>query len=798
MAQSDTVKNEKIIVATFFVLFVAAFVAAHAAVGLVQDDTTTLKDNKYVCRRMTLFDGKLLPELKAALESKFRPFSLVIRTVGTAYFTTPGAPPILWFLFAGLVNALALYVYCLTANRFLRSRLYALLATALLCLSPPYVSASWITFAGLQSIVVLFFAAAMLLYHRYRVGNHRRSLIWMSICFLVGPYFREVLLFAPLAVLVVDFFYTWKPNALKAISLLGVLHALFPSVLASVIRLQGPDWTPSLNQVTVSSSLRVGFASLLSLNYYVLAEIVYFISPVFVLVTLACVIRVCLAERRQHPALVRKELLIPLVFLFVTLLPFLKVKALPMHLLYCLGPLLILVLALFQIAMSRLHGRKVLRGVLVAALCLAIVDQAAIAWGSYSVVRSMNAQFARSAKFLRSHVPAGCLVISNTSTITDVDLLADWHFKYAFTNWHSNDFAPDGIVSPISNGDLQALIASRGEEGIYVLAMEFPFDIQRFGFHANRITRNQEVALEYMGEIARIDVKYLSLDPLKWLLPGKYYAFIGSPDYETEFYHGKDRARGYPFLQVYAEHHLYRTVGKEVKKPYSGFTIVHSNGRYVAFPDTCGAFDEQVLDSPYVHPVYVGQSLLDAKSQIVAGMYGIERAAAAGLLDSIASRGTAVVSATDTGMSPGMLNDGKLYAWGSPSGSHLQYAGVKFDRPVRPSRIAICVFSTENGAHLRQFSVIGSNSEENVLDDCHILPARIGSDGAFSEMVDVPNLPDRSVVNITIDASSPEWKPYKFVGIASFPGQIKNHLAQVDNGSMYIRELMIYEGTGQH
>jgi len=80
----------------------------------------------------------------------------------------------------------------------------------------------------------------------------------------VGPYFREVLLFAPLSVFVIDLVYTRRPNALKGISLLGVLHGLFPSVLRSIVFLQRPDFSCSLGQVTVSDSLKASLAA--SLN----------------------------------------------------------------------------------------------------------------------------------------------------------------------------------------------------------------------------------------------------------------------------------------------------------------------------------------------------------------------------------------------------------------------------------------------------------------------------------------------------------------------------------------------------
>ena len=140
------------------------------------------------------------------------------------------------------------------------------------------------------------------------------------------------------------------------------------------------------------------------------------------------------------------------------------------------------------------------------------------------------------------------------------------------------------------------------------------------------------------------------------------------------------------------------------------------------------------------------------------------------------------------------LNDGTDAPWGSIETINDTFFYITRNSPYRAKSFRVELFSTPEGAHIRDLSVVATNDSINGNENWKILRSRINSSDSFTEKITSPNWPDRSVIKIEMDITDPNWDYYKTYGLSCFSqnNSYNRNYVSVGNG-IYLRELQISE-----
>jgi len=138
------------------------------------------------------------------------------------------------------------------------------------------------------------------------------------------------------------------------------------------------------------------------------------------------------------------------------------------------------------------------------------------------------------------------------------------------------------------------------------------------------------------------------------------------------------------------------------------------------------------------------------------------------------------------------LNDGTEEAWGTAEGHGDVYAYIEHRSPFRADEIKIMLFSPGGRAHLRDISIVASNSSTD-KNGWKILRSRIEGSNSYADKIIVPLGKDKQIVTIQLDPADEKLEDFLAYGLACLResrGDICNYLGSGGTG-IYIREMMI-------
>jgi hypothetical protein len=625
--------------------------------------------------------------------SGYRPLSAMMAHFGMAVFCGQFMNLFSWYCLCGLVHGATVCSVFFVAKRFVADERWAYLAAFLFVFSAPNVTAAWVVGVGLQSIVTLLVCTGLLLYWRVveKRPHYRWATLGLCLVMLFGPWFREFIGIVMVLVIFEELRRNRRPTWLTAAAVLCLLHALYPTILIRCIfgvdlpirsifamgslaqtleapivwqgdtaawvraQLNAIRWLagwhfivllpPSLLVLAVVSFLaesardvirlipsrvegsrkaqwsRAAFQSILPLVYAAL------------LVGIKCfrgdwhTIGVFLCLGVAVIALKRSVLLA--VWFLLAFLPFLKVYTEPVHLAYALVPASIIVAATVEKLWAFTAGvrwpARAVRFAMGAILVTTIADHALTLYGSYRVVVASYNGITRVADWLREHTPAGSIVIGNAVHTADIRLYSGGHFTAYRTVGPTSD--PRVVMTP---RQLETLLAKNfGQRDVYLLDMdcEFPFD--KSWFHSHRFVENKGVSKEDLGKIHVTRTRYPFLDPLRNVIERPYITFLGPPDLENDFYHGRARNGRFQHYELRVDYHVYKITSKQVRdywypqgptsmamEGFHGFNILRFNSRYFAIPQSRSEFDvRKILRGRYADS-FVGDDLKEVSRRV--------------------------------------------------------------------------------------------------------------------------------------------------------------------------------------
>jgi hypothetical protein len=292
------------------------------------------------------------------------------------------------------------------------------------------------------------------------------------------------------------------------------------------------------------------------------------------------------------------------VWFLLSFLPFLKVFTEPVHLAYAIVPASIAVAAAVEKlwAMSaELRGPvRVVRWAMAAVLVITFVDHASTLYGSYRVVTTSYAGIVRVADWLRENTPQGSIVIGNAVHTADVRLYSKGHFSAYRSAGPASD--PQVVMTP---RELESLLAKNfGQRDVYLLDMDCEFPSDKSWYHSHKFVENKGIAKQDLGKIHVTRVRYPFFDPLRNLIDRPYITFLGPPDLENDFYHGRARNGRFQHDELRVDYHVYKITSKKVQdywypqgpasmaqESFHGFNILRLNSRYFAIPQSRPEFD---------------------------------------------------------------------------------------------------------------------------------------------------------------------------------------------------------------
>jgi hypothetical protein len=331
-------------------------------------------------------------------------------------------------------------------------------------------------------------------------------------------------------------------------------------------------------------------------------------------------------------ALRRDAFLASWFLLFFT--PFLWVFTEQVHLAYPLLPASIIVVTGIEDLDKAILAAplRATRWAFMAVLAIALGDHSLNPYSSYIVVHSVNSGILQTARWFRSHIPQGSIVICNALHAEDIRLFSHNHFT---SLWTVRAGIPRDNAAVTDPEQLAAVLRGvQGRKEVYFLDLDFNYTPAKVRYHAHKYVRNESVAMRNVGVIHTTRALYPYLDPLKALVSRPYISFLGPPDLENDFYRGPAQNGSLFVREVYANYHVYRVTGTEVapwepnstwnfvEKSYKGFNIFENRNRYIAFAQFLGPVDLHWLNSHVVnefqarHGLAIGNSVEDVKRLI--------------------------------------------------------------------------------------------------------------------------------------------------------------------------------------
>jgi hypothetical protein len=253
------------------------------------------------------------------------------------------------------------------------------------------------------------------------------------------------------------------------------------------------------------------------------------------------------------------------IWFLLSFLPFLKVFSEQVHLGYAVLPAGIGIACAIEHVVGALAYRtgwlRVLRYAATAVLTVALADHALNLYGSYQTVTAIDRSVHKLADWFQANVPAGSPVVSNALHLQDIRLASGGHIQ---TYWTVSAGIPHKEADLSDPARLEALLRqSSGVVPVFFLEMDYPY-LPEKTYHSHKYVRSRSVAMEEVGTIDVLRVRYPYLDPIKAWVPRQLVSFMGGPDLENDFYRGPAQD-GSPFLrEVYVEYHVYRVTGTQV------------------------------------------------------------------------------------------------------------------------------------------------------------------------------------------------------------------------------------------
>jgi hypothetical protein len=581
----------------------------------------------------------------------YRPLSTAIANLGVTYVGSGAFPFWLWVAgVAALFGATATIVF-IVAWYFLRRAVPALMSTALFMFCAPLLGASWVVWAGIQVLVPLAIASGLWVYLRgveNPEGRFAEPALLAAILFL-APWVREFSGTLALIILFAEAVRARRPTRWMLLAAVGLLHAFFPTLVPRLLFAADLPLLPVTRLGLLGTRMGVEFQPfvahhvvfLIPPTFFLFCALALFISPIRWKAPAAAerwhfaarialfgnIVGFAVASKVFHNHLL-KDLawvfvsLIPAVFAMrvhpvlsfwylFSYLPFLKLFTQETHLLYLVAPLSIIAMcAVIEVseALSTAH-------VPVGRICgaaswglavLLVADQSLNLMATTRVMHKMSETTGRIARWLEDNVPPNAVLVVNALQGFDLALMSRNHVDVRWSYPH-----PSGrtVSSPES---METLMEKSGAApGVYLLSVDYDFLPEARAFHSHRWALSGAIAIERVGRLVTLDVRYPFLDPLKHLARRPYVSFLGPPDEVNDVYHGPARDGQWFVREHFAHYDLYRVVGRHVDRDLltkhlardlellqeglwakgTAYNIFSLDGRVFAVPQAIGAVD---------------------------------------------------------------------------------------------------------------------------------------------------------------------------------------------------------------
>jgi hypothetical protein len=201
--------------------------------------------------------GHILEEVFGRVAGNgYRPMAALFSHLSYWLLVDSDAPSMLHLLLAGAgYGGLAVCVFRL-ACRFVHHAATALFATFLVLASPPLVATSWVVLTGVQALVPMLIAMALLCYFKLREpGRHWPARVTLIAILFLGPWFREFLGIVPLLIGSLELIRARRPTLWMAAATLSLLHAIYPTALLKLICFPDLPLKPVFAMGNLASSL---------------------------------------------------------------------------------------------------------------------------------------------------------------------------------------------------------------------------------------------------------------------------------------------------------------------------------------------------------------------------------------------------------------------------------------------------------------------------------------------------------------------------------------------------------------
>jgi hypothetical protein len=387
----------------------------------------------------------------------YRPLSTVLSLLGGSIFSDAheagggfNGLATLWLIAIASCFGLMAVVVALVSSRFLHSRWAIYSALVFLLASPPLLAGGWIIFSGIQVLVPLLIGLGILSYQKIYQENSCRPLWFgvLALVFVLGPWVREFVGIVPVLVIIGEWQRGKRASILCFVSLVALLHAVFPTALASLVFPQLPlapvfrlgflgaqmgspvsalKWgvaevfwlvlPPSFLLGTFVGLILLESSKKIRLGLLVGAAVAAVIGLKFPQAWLALVLLYCVLSMRQGAPLFL------ISWFLVSFLPFLKVYSSHVHLAYAVVPLAILSMTNAERLSRRWRGNWIK-----AFLVLCLLDQAANVIASRKTVVSIANGIESAALWFKANTPPGSLVVANALHAEDIRLYSNNHF----------------------------------------------------------------------------------------------------------------------------------------------------------------------------------------------------------------------------------------------------------------------------------------------------------------------------------------------------------------------------------
>jgi hypothetical protein len=231
----------------------------------------------------------------------------------------------------------------------------------------------------------------------------------------------------------------------------------------------------------------------------------------------------------------------------------------------------------------------------------------------------------RVAEWFRENTPKGSIVIGNAVHTQDVRYFSKGHINHYRTAGPPTD--PRVVMTP---RELETLLANNFDRhDIYLLDMDYDFPSNKSWYHSNRFVENNGVAKKDLGRIHVTRARYPFLDPLRNLIDRPYITFLGTPDLENDFYHGRARNHRFQHYELRCDYRVYKITSKHVgdywypqgapsmaHESFHGYNILKFNSRYFAIPQSRPEFDVRKILRGYYTDSFVSDDLNEVSHRV--------------------------------------------------------------------------------------------------------------------------------------------------------------------------------------